>query len=93
MRGAPCGLRMLPDLHSWSPEAKDLREGCALAILAGTLQGRREQVYGNPSVGSPGVPHSDNFGVSGAEEELVSRATHEMWKAQPAFRIARRRAS
>ena len=32
VRGAPCDLQMLPDIHFSTSEAKDLREGCALRV-------------------------------------------------------------
>ena len=90
MRGAPCELRMLPELHSWTSEATDLREGCALrfpdpeALLA--------RIH-NTGIITVWISGPRLAGDSGAEEELALGATHQMWKALPAFRIAGRRAS
>ena len=83
------------------------RERARAEAPSGHAQRRRvragtQRITFGPPQGAPrasgharggGAPLHRNFGVSGAEVELVLLATQEMWKALPAFRIARRRAS
>ena len=81
---------MLPERHSWTSEATDLREGCALRF---SDPGAPPARIHNTGIITVWISGPRLAGDLGAEKELASRATHEMWKALPAFRIAGRRAS